>query len=191
MVLKMQKNKPFEIVTTITAKSFLEILAKEKINSNELQDLLVAALAEGKMKIATAESCTGGLISAKITQVPGSSAVFDCGICSYGNNIKENVLGVSNAVLSSVGAVSAETAAAMASGVRLLAKSDIGISTTGIAGPSGGSDEKPVGLVYIACSTQKSTAVYKCLLKGNNNNREQIRELAVQIALYAALRFRG
>ncbi|GHU81375.1 hypothetical protein AGMMS50284_0930 [Clostridia bacterium] len=187
----MQKNKPFEIVTTITAKSFLEILAKEKINSNELQDLLVAALAEGKMKIATAESCTGGLISAKITQVPGSSAVFDCGICSYGNNIKENVLGVSNAVLSSVGAVSAETAAAMASGVRLLAKSDIGISTTGIAGPSGGSDEKPVGLVYIACSTQKSTAVYKCLLKGNNNNREQIRELAVQIALYAALRFRG
>ena len=145
------------------------------------------ALAENNMKIATAESCTGGLISKKITEVSGSSAVFDCGVCSYSNEIKSKVLGVDKAVLDTLGAVSAETAKQMAKGVRLLANSDIAVSTTGIAGPTGGTPQKPVGLVYIGISTAQGDIAVKALLAENKTNtRERVRELAMAGALYLA-----
>ncbi|MBQ1977124.1 MAG: CinA family protein, partial [Ruminococcus sp.] len=130
------------------------------------------------------ESCTGGLISKLLTDEPGVSAVFDCGVCSYANIIKENVLGVSGKDLSEKGAVSPEVAAQMAQGVRKLAKADLGLSTTGIAGPSGGSEEKPVGTVFIGISTKNKTEVIKADFSANFNNRDKNRQLAAHLALY-------
>lgn len=105
------------------------------------------------MSIATAESCTGGLVSHRITAVPGSSAYFIGGVVAYSNAVKMSFLGVPDQVLSEVGAVSAECALAMARGARDRIGADIGVSTTGIAGPGGATARKPVGLVYIACAT--------------------------------------
>ena len=117
---------------------------------NKTAELLVKALRKNKKKIAFAESCTGGGIAAAVTSVSGSSEVFDCGIVSYSNGIKESVLGVPARVLADFGAVSAETVAQMVLGVMRLSGADLAIAVTGIAGPNGGSAEKPVGLVYIA-----------------------------------------
>lgn len=102
------------------------------------------------LKVATAESCTGGLVGDLLTNVSGSSEYYWGGIISYDNSVKQNVLGVPEQVLMTVGAVSRECALAMAHGTRKLLKTEIGISTTGIAGPGGGTPDKPVGLVYIA-----------------------------------------
>ena len=167
---------------------FLELLAQDNIREEELPTLLVVALTRAKKRIATAESCTGGMVSAAITSVSGASAVFDCGVCSYANFIKHKVVGVRDETLSTYGAVSDKTAAEMARGVRLLAGADIGISTTGIAGPLGGSQYKPVGLVYIGVSTEMGLHTEKMLLGENNADRERIRELAVSAALYFALK---
>ena len=111
---------------------------------------IVGALKERALTISTAESCTGGLIAKSLTDVSGASAVFWGGVVSYDNSVKENVLGVSHQTLLSVGAVSHDTACQMAVGVKNLLKTDLGISTTGIAGPGGGTPEKPVGTVYVA-----------------------------------------
>ncbi len=167
---------------------FLELLAQENIKESDLPSLLVEALTKAKKRIATAESCTGGMVSAAITSVSGASAVFDCGVCSYANFIKHKIVGVREETLSTYGAVSDRTAAEMARGVRLLAGADIGISTTGIAGPLGGSRYKPVGLVYIGVSTEMGLRAEKMLLGENNADRERIRELAVAAALYFALK---
>ncbi len=167
---------------------FLELLAQENIKERDLPSLLVEALTKAKKRIATAESCTGGMVSAAITSVSGASAVFDCGVCSYANFIKHKIVGVREETLSTYGAVSDRTAAEMARGVRLLAGADIGISTTGIAGPLGGSRYKPVGLVYIGVSTEMGLRAEKMLLGENNADRERIRELAVAAALYFALK---
>lgn len=167
---------------------FLELLAQENIKESDLPALLVEALTKAKKRIATAESCTGGMVSAAITSVSGASAVFDCGVCSYANFIKHKIVGVREETLSTYGAVSDRTAAEMARGVRLLAGADIGISTTGIAGPLGGSRYKPVGLVYIGVSTEMGLHTEKMLLGENNADRERIRELAVAAALYFALK---
>lgn len=167
---------------------FLELLAQENIKESDLPSLLVEALTKAKKRIATAESCTGGMVSAAITSVSGASAVFDCGVCSYANFIKHKIVGVREETLSTYGAVSDRTAAEMARGVRLLAGADIGISTTGIAGPLGGSRYKPVGLVYIGVSTEMGLHTEKMLLGENNADRERIRELAVAAALYFALK---
>ena len=143
---------------------------------------------EKRLKAATAESCTGGLVSKRITEVAGASQVFDCGICSYANQIKERVLGVSHETLEALGAVSRETAAQMAAGVRKLAQADIGVSTTGIAGPDGGTEEKPVGLVYVGVDSENYTTVLECRLsRGYDNERELIRYLASSHALRLAL----
>lgn len=174
-------------ILTITEESLFKELEESNIDLNSINELVVKALAENNMKIATAESCTGGLISKKITEVSGSSAVFDCGVCSYSNEIKSKVLGVDKAVLDTLGAVSAETAKQMAKGVRLLANSDIAVSTTGIAGPTGGTPQKPVGLVYIGISTAQGDIAVKALLAENKTNtRERVRELAMAGALYLA-----
>lgn len=167
---------------------FLELLAQENIKESDLPAMLVEALTKAKKRIATAESCTGGMVSAAITSVSGASAVFDCGVCSYANFIKHKIVGVREETLSTYGAVSDRTAAEMARGVRLLAGADIGISTTGIAGPLGGSRYKPVGLVYIGVSTEMGLHTEKMLLGENNADRERIRELAVAAALYFALK---
>ena len=166
----------------------LELLAQENIEIKNLPELLVNALAKKKKRIATAESCTGGLLSGAITSVSGTSGVFDCGVGSYANHIKHKIVGVREETLSTYGAVSDRTAAEMARGIRLLAKADIGVSTTGIAGPLGGSQYKPVGLVYIGVSTELGLHTEKMLLGENNADRERIRELAVAAALYFALK---
>jgi len=143
---------------------------------------LIKILRDKKLKIATAESCTGGLLAKKITDVSGASEVFDMGIVSYANRIKNEFLDVQNAVLDTVGAVSEETARQMAIGVTKLAKSDIGVGITGIAGPTGGTEEKPVGLVYISVYLEKDkkSIVKKILLDGN---REEIREQTTNIVI--------
>lgn len=173
----------------LTEFSFLQILKDENLKQNNLQELVVQALKSKNLKLATAESCTGGLISKKITEVSGSSQVFDFGVCSYANFIKHKVLGVSNETLEVYGAVSSNCAMEMAKGAALLANADIGVSTTGIAGPTGGTDEKPVGLVYIGIYTKASNYAIKTLLgKNGENNRPTVRELASCVALYKVLR---
>lgn len=172
---------------TITEYNFLEELERENIKFESINELLVNKLIERKLKIASAESCTGGLISEKITEISGASNVFDCGICSYSNDIKHKLLKVEENTLRTLGAVSAETAIQMASGVMNVANSNIGISTTGIAGPTGGTAEKPVGLVYIGCATNNSSIAVKALFNADKNNtRERIRELAATYAMYLA-----
>ena len=173
----------------LTAKQFEEILKKEGINRDELQDLAVKALIDKKKKVATAESCTGGLVSKRITEVSGASSVFECGVCSYANRIKNKLLGVNQHTLDTVGAVSKETAEQMATGVMKLADADFGVATTGIAGPTGGTDEKPVGLVYIAACDKKCTEVVKAKLwDAKPLERDEIRKISSDIALYLLLR---
>ena len=115
-------------------------------------DLVLSLLRERGLTLATAESCTGGLVSARLTDVPGSSTVFVGGIVAYSNDVKAAQLGVSEAVLREHGAVSAETAAAMAGGARARLGADVAVSVTGVAGPDGGTEEKPVGLVFLHAS---------------------------------------
>ena len=122
----------------------------------ELINKIYFELKRQKLTIATAESCTGGLIGHTFTNVSGSSEYFDRGIISYSNKAKVELLGVSESLLKEQGAVSEEVAKTMAENVRKRSDVDIGISTTGIAGPLGGTKEKPVGLVYIGVSTEKS-----------------------------------
>ena len=139
-------------------------------------------------KAATAESCTGGLVSAAITSVSGSSEVFELGVCSYANRIKQEVLGVSAEALEKYGAVSEQVAAEMAIGVMKRSGSDFGVSTTGIAGPTGGSEEKPVGTVWIGVCSKESCHAERFLFgtEGCPNGvteREYIRQQAVCKAL--------
>lgn len=141
---------------------------------------LVALLKARELTCATAESCTGGGIGGAITAVPGSSEVYRGGVISYDNSVKRDVLGVSDATLASVGAVSPETAAQMAEGVRKLLKTDLAVSVTGIAGPGGGSAEKPVGLVWFGIATEQGVRTERSLFAGD---RAAVREQAVRHAL--------
>lgn len=143
----------------------------------------VELLKSKKLKLATAESCTGGLISKRITDVSGSSEVFEGGVVCYSNRFKENVLGVSPETLKKHGAVSRETAREMVKGVLSLTKADIAVAVTGIAGPSSDDTNKPVGLVYIAVSDGKSTIVKKLLNNFTGDVREQNRSISADTAL--------
>lgn len=143
----------------------------------------VELLKSKKLKLATAESCTGGLISKRITDVSGSSEVFEGGVVCYSNRFKENVLGVSRETLKKYGAVSRETAREMVKGVLSLTKADIAVAVTGIAGPSSDDTNKPVGLVYIAVSDGKSTIVKKFLNNFTGDVREQNRSISADTAL--------
>lgn len=129
---------------------------------------------------ATAESCTGGGIGAAITSVAGSSEVFLGGVISYANEVKRDVLGVAAQVLDEHGAVSSETAAQMAEGARRLTKADVAVAVTGIAGPGGGSAEKPVGLVWFGLATADGVRTEKAIFPGD---REQVRSATVIHAL--------
>ena len=141
---------------------------------------LVELLKARGLTCATAESCTGGGVGSAITAVPGSSAVFAGGVISYSNDVKQDVLGVSPETLATVGAVSSETAAQMADGVRKLLKVDLAVSLTGIAGPDGGSAEKPVGLVWFGLATKDGVRTEKAIFRGD---RDGIRRNAVVHAL--------
>ena len=141
---------------------------------------LVALLKAQGLTCATAESCTGGGVGSAITAVPGSSAVFAGGVISYSNEVKRDVLGVSADILQNVGAVSSETAAQMAEGARKLLKTDLAVSLTGIAGPDGGSEEKPVGLVWFGLATKDGVRTEKAIFRGH---RAKVREQAIIHAL--------
>lgn len=144
------------------------------------EETVVGMLTEKGLTVATAESCTGGLLAGTIINVPGASDVIGTGFVTYSNDAKKECLGVKKRTLKKFGAVSCECAKEMAKGAAHRAGADIGLSTTGIAGPGGGTDEKPVGLVYIGCSFGKKVKVRKCLFGGT---REQIRKKAVAAAL--------
>ncbi len=125
-------------------------MSNEQMTNEPLEVTVGRLLLKHNFTLATAESCTGGLIGHRLTNVPGSSDYFLGGIIAYANEVKERVLGVSQQTLETHGAVSAETAIEMARGARRLLNTDMAISVTGIAGPGGGTLDKPVGLVYIA-----------------------------------------
>jgi len=146
----------------------------------ELEDVVGELLTKEKLTIATAESCTGGLVSHRLTQTPGSSDYFMGSIVAYSNNIKMNLLDVQESTLLKYGAVSEETVVEMAIGARTRLGTDIGIATTGIAGPGGGTPEKPVGLVYIGLATEKRVKTRKFIF---HFNRQLNKLLTSQVAL--------
>jgi nicotinamide-nucleotide amidase len=134
------------------------------------------------LKIAAAESCTGGLVSGALTEIPGASDVFDRGFVTYSNAAKMEMLGVSEAIIAAHGAVSAETARAMARGALERSVADVSVAVTGIAGPGGGSPEKPVGLVHFAAA-RRDGAVLHIERRFGPLSRREIREASVDQAL--------
>lgn len=144
----------------------------------------VRLLTEKKLKITTAESCTGGLISKMITDISGSSAVFDCGIVSYSNSIKHSLLGVSDETLKAYGAVSEETVREMVTGAVKISGADVAVAVSGIAGPASDDTLKPVGLIWLAVYFNGKITTKKL----NNNFTENIRENNRNSAAHEALK---
>lgn len=150
------------------------------MNDEELEEVVGRLLTERGLTIAVAESCTGGLIADRITNVSGSSNYFERGVVAYSNRSKVELLGVSELLIRERGAVSREVAEAMAAGVRKLAGTDIGISTTGIAGPTGGTPEKPVGLVWVGYADASTSLALRFQF---GDIRRNVKERAAQAAL--------
>ena len=146
-----------------------------------IEEAVIEKLKEKNMKVATAESCTGGLIAKRITDVPGASEVFDCGIISYANEIKHRVLGVSEDDLNKYGAVSEAVARQMAQGALKVSGADIAVSVTGIAGPDSDSTNKPVGLVYIGLADRDNVWVRE--LRTSRKDRSYNRYVSASNAL--------
>jgi competence/damage-inducible protein CinA-like protein len=155
-------------------------------DEDTLEGMIGALLTEKKLTISVAESLTGGLLADRITNVPGSSAYFERGVVTYSNRSKTELLGVPEEVLKEHGAVSKEAAVLMAEGVRRASGTDIGVSTTGIAGPAGGTDAKPVGTIFIAVSDGKRTICRDFSFKWE---RRRIKEITTQWALELIRRF--
>ena len=149
-------------------------IQKMCIAGGELLYKISNSLQNQNLRVSTAESCTGGLIAYTLTNISGSSNYFERGLVTYSNKAKMELLNVSEDLLNKYGAVSKEVACAMAEGVRTNSHVNIGIATTGIAGPTGGSKEKPVGLVYIAISTEVETIVKKFQFKGDRLKNKQL-----------------
>ncbi len=147
---------------------------------DDLAALMLAACAERKATIAVAERCTGGLLGGRLTAIPGSSSVFQGGIIAYSNDVKTRELGVPSAAIASDGAVSESVARAMATGVRERFGTTIGLSITGVAGPGGGTPEKPVGTVWVAVDVDGSVHAVRAVLPGDRN---EIRHRGTQLAL--------
>ncbi len=145
-----------------------------------LEESVAELLQANGLTVSTIESCTGGLLAGRLVNVPGVSEVFKCGYVTYSNKAKRRIAGVKKSTLDKYGAVSAQTACEMAKGCARQAKADVALSITGIAGPDGGSEEKPVGLVYMACSVCGTLQVKEFRFQGN---RAKIREGAVSAAL--------
>lgn len=190
--------KDYEVTLRVTAKEKTEEECDRLIKSkcDEIKEVLgeyiygegektldvvvSEMLCNSNLTISTAESCTGGMVAARLISYPGISSVFKEGLVTYSNEAKVNRLGVREDTLKTYGAVSEETAKEMVEGVARIANTDVAISTTGIAGPDGGSDEKPVGLVYVGVYIKGNTIVNKLNLSGG---REAIREKATMNAL--------
>jgi PncC family amidohydrolase len=152
--------------------------------SPSLEVVIGKLLSQQHLTLATAESCTGGLIGHRLTEIPGSSEYFRGGIIAYSNEIKERVLGVSQAALEQHGAVSAETALAMARGARRVLQTDLAVSVTGIAGPGGGSADKPIGLTYIAVTAQDYERVERFVWESDRSgNKRSSSEAALQLVI--------
>ncbi|MGB9756945.1 MAG: CinA family protein [Candidatus Bipolaricaulaceae bacterium] len=143
-------------------------------------------LREKGLTLAVAESCTGGLLGMRITEVPGASDYFRGGIIAYSNEVKREVLGVPAGILEEKGAVSPECARAMAEGARRVCRADLALATTGIAGPTGGTAEKPVGLVYIALASPEGVRVERHEFRGS---RQGVRWSASEAALALLQRY--
>ncbi len=155
------------------------------------EEKLVSLLKEKGLVAATAESCTGGLIAKRITDVSGSSSVFNCGIVSYSNEIKHSVLGVSEETLCRYGAVSEQTVREMVLGVLRVSNADIAVAVSGIAGPASDNTDKPVGLIFLAASNGKKTVVKKLQNKFTGDVRRLNRKSASDEALKILLSLAG
>ncbi|WDR03328.1 nicotinamide-nucleotide amidohydrolase family protein [Devosia algicola] len=149
--------------------------------STALAQQLVKLLTESKQTVVTAESCTGGLVAGAITEVPGASTVLYGGFITYANTAKTRMIRVPARLIRDFGAVSNQVARAMADGARNTAGTDFSIAVTGVAGPDGGTDKKPVGLVYIAVSSESATLVTEN--RFGDLGRDQIRDASVTAAL--------
>lgn len=147
---------------------------------NALDEKIARLLRDSGLTLSLAESCSGGLIAKRITDIPGSSGYFLLGAVTYSNDAKERVLGVPAKLIEQYGAVSGEVALAMAEGVRKVSGSDIALATTGIAGPEGGSPEKPVGTVYLAIATPEGGNTF---LQHFAGDRSAVREATAEAAL--------
>ena len=169
------------------ARALVEPLDRYLFAEDEqsVEEIVLELCRARELTLATAESCTGGLVAARLTSVPGSSDVFLGAVVAYANDVKEAELGVSEELLQAHGAVSAETAAAMAAGIRERLGADVGIAVTGIAGPGGGSEEKPVGLVYMHVETPDAS---RGLEFSYPADRESIRRRATVAGLHLARR---
>ena len=142
-------------------------------------DKLFEYLKQNNLTISTAESCTGGMIASAITNVSGASGFFGAGVVTYSNEAKAKLIGVNKETLDKYGAVSEQTAKEMAEGVLMLGEADVAVAVTGIAGPTGGTVEKPVGLVYIGVSGKYGTVAFKNNFTGN---RDEVRRQTVERA---------
>ncbi len=154
------------------------------ITDDLISQKLVELLTEKGYTITFAESCTGGLASAALVNTAGASEVLKCSLVTYANEAKRDLLGVKEETLEKYGAVSQQTACEMAQGAASFAKADVAVSITGIAGPGGGTKEKPVGLVYIACSVKGMIRAEKHIFTGD---RLQVRQSSAQRALQMAV----
>ena len=157
-----------------TASELVAVMGEQRLEG------FVLALKEKNLTLASAESCTGGLVGKLLTDVPGASAVYLGGIISYTNEVKINILGVSEATIEKYTEVSVQTATEMAECVRKKFSSDIGVSVTGFAGPGGGTENDPVGTVYIAVATAENTRALRLSIEGEQS-REQIRRTAAHV----------
>ena len=153
---------------------------------NDLSSKVVRILTKKKLSVSFAESCTGGLLASTITSISGSSKVFNMGIITYSNNAKVKFLKIPKKTITKYGAVSYETCISMVKNLSKISKSNISISITGIAGPNGGTKEKPVGLVYIGFKKGSKIIIKKYLFK--NKNRIRIQKATVKKALNSILR---
>ena len=150
-----------------------------------LNKKVILLIKRKKMKLAIAESCTGGMLSSAITSVNGSSKVFNMGLITYSNQAKINILKVPERIIKKYGAVSVQCCLAMVNNLRKISKSKVCVSITGIAGPKGGSKQKPVGLVYIGIRVGKKVIVNKCNFK--NKGRTNIQKQTVKKSLHLLL----
>ena len=148
---------------------------------------LVKILIKKKLKIAFAESCTGGLLASSITSISGASKIFNLGLVTYSNQAKIKFLKVNKDIIKKYGAVSHECCLSMVNNLSKISKANINVSITGIAGPKGGTKQKPVGLVYIGVKKGNKTQINKCLFK--SKNRSSIQKAAVKKTLNLVFRF--
>jgi nicotinamide-nucleotide amidase len=170
------------VARTLEERFAAELFARDE---RPVAELVLDRCRELGLTLATAESCTGGLVAAALTEIPGSSEVFLGSVVAYANEVKASGLGVPEAALAEYGAVSAEVAAAMAEGARERLGADVTVAVTGVAGPGGGTAEKPVGLVYVAVAAPEASDVRELRLGGS---RREIRERATAMSLHEVRR---